>query len=110
MITVIVTYRVDSGFVGQNKHNIQLFLEDFRKLRRDGFLYEVYTKDDGCTFVHFSTYRNEQIQAEVLDVASFREFQRQRDESGLHGSHKVEVLTYIGSTAEFILSKAHALL
>lgn len=110
MITVIVTYQIDPKFIGQNKENIQLFLEDFKKLHRGDFLYEVFTKDDGRTFVHFSTYKNEQIQADVLNVASFKEFQRQRDESGLNGSHKVEVLAYVGSTAEFILNKANAIL
>lgn len=110
MITVIVTYQVNAQYVGKNKENINIFLEDFKKLHRGDFLYEVFTKDDGRTFVHFSTYKNEQVQADVLNVASFREFQRQRDESGLNGSHKVEVLSYVGSTAEFILNKANAIL
>lgn len=95
MINAIVTYQVKPEYAAKNKKNIQLFLEDFKKLSPD-FLYKVYTKDDNRTFVHFSSYKNEQIQAEVLNVPSFKEFQKQRDDSGLDGSHKVEVLDYVG--------------
>lgn len=102
MKTVIVTYRVNPGFVAQNKQNIQQFLEDFKTLK-GGFVYEVFTKADGNTFVHFSSYKNDAVQNEVLNVPSFREFQRLRDESGLDGSHNVEILTYVGSTAESFL-------
>jgi hypothetical protein len=45
-------------------------------------------KEDGVTFVHYSNYINEEVQHEVLNVPSFKEFQRLRDESGLNGSHK----------------------
>jgi quinol monooxygenase YgiN len=102
MKTVIVTYRVKPGFVAQNKQNIQQFLEDFKTLK-GGFVCEVFTKADGNTFVHFSSYKNDAVQNEVLNVPSFREFQRLRDESGLDGSHNVEILTYVGSTAESFL-------
>jgi quinol monooxygenase YgiN len=104
MITVIVTYRVKPGFAAQNKKNIQQFLADFKKLQ-GGFVYEVFTKDDGNVFVHFSSYKNESIQNEVLNIPSFKEFQRLRDQSGLDGSHKVDMLTYVGSTAESFLDK-----
>jgi hypothetical protein len=100
MITVIVTYQVKPGFAEQNKSNIQRFLEDFRKLDSEDFQYNVYTKADDVTFVHYSSYRNEEVQTKILDVPSFKEFQRLRDESGLNGTHKVEVLNHIGSSTE----------
>ena len=104
MISVIVTYKVKPEFVEQNKQNIQQFLKDFKALDTSEFQYNVYTKEDNLTFVHHSIYRNEQIQTELLNVPSFKEFQRQRDESGLNGSHTVEVLNLVGSTSETLLS------
>ena len=100
MISVIVTYTVKPGFVDQNKQNIQQFLKDFTKLDTAGFQYTVYTKDDHVTFVHHSIYKDEKIQTEVLNVPSFKEFQKLRDESGLNGTHKIEVLNFVGSTEE----------
>jgi hypothetical protein len=98
MITVIVTYKVKPEFVAENKKNIQHFLDDFKSLNSVDFQYKVYTKADQVTFVHYSTYKNEEIQTEILNIASFKEFQKLRDESGLNGTHQVEVLDIIGDT------------
>lgn len=99
MITVIVTYQVKPKFAAQNKQNIAGFLQDFKHLDITAFQYNVYVKEDGVSFVHYSTYRDEAMQKEVLNVPSFKEFQRLRDESGLNNSHKVEVLSYVGSAS-----------
>ena len=98
MITVSVSYTVKPEFVETNKANIDLFLEDFKKMNSDDFRYTVYLKEDGVTFVHFSSYNNEEIQNKILNVPSFKLFQKKRDESGLDGSHKVSVLNYVGSS------------
>jgi len=95
MINVIVTYTVQPEFVSENKANIQKFLEDFKDLDQKTFEYKVYVKEDGVTFLHYSNYSNEEVQHEVLNVPSFKEFQRLRDESGLNGSHQVEILQSI---------------
>jgi len=95
MINVIVTYTVKPEFVSENKANIQKFLEDFKKLDHTTFEYKVYLKEDGITFLHSSNYINEEVQHEVLNVPSFKEFQKLRDKSGLNGSHKVEILQAI---------------
>ncbi len=95
MINVIVTYTVKPEFVSENKTNIQKFLDDFKKLDPTTFEYKVYVKEDGVTFLHSSNYINEEVQHEVLNVPSFKEFQRLRDESGLNDSHKVEILQSI---------------
>jgi hypothetical protein len=100
MISVIVTYTVNPGFVDQNKQHIHQFLKDFKELGTSDFQYTVYTKDDNVTFVHHSMYKNEKIQTQLLSVPSFKEFQRLRDESGLNGTHKIEVLNIVGSTNE----------
>ncbi|UFH33356.1 hypothetical protein LNP04_06455 [Chryseobacterium sp. C-71] len=92
MINVIVSYTVKPEFVSENKNNIQKFLNDFKNLDQTKFEYKVFVKEDGVTFVHFSNYENEEVQNKVLNVPSFKEFQRLRDESGLNDSHKVEFL------------------
>ena len=95
MINVMVTYTVKPEFVSENKTNIQKFLDDFKKLDPAIFEYKVYLKEDGVTFLHSSSYINEEVQHEILNVPSFKEFQRLRDESGLNGSHTVEILQSI---------------
>ncbi|WP_348798695.1 hypothetical protein [Flavobacterium adhaerens] len=102
MINVIVTYQVNKEFVEQNKKNIQLFLNDFKKLPTENFQYNIFLKEDGITFVHQSTYKDEATQASLLNTPSFKEFQKQRDESGLNNSHKLDILTYIGSVNKIL--------
>lgn len=95
MINVIVSYTVKPEFVSANKANIEKFLNDFKNLDQSTFEYKVFVKEDGVTFLHYSNYANEEVQHEILNVPSFKEFQRLRDESGLNGSHKVEFLQSI---------------
>lgn len=95
MINVIVSYTVNPEFVPTNKANIQKFLDDFKNMDQSTFEYKVFLKEDGITFLHYSNYINEEVQYEVLNVPSFKEFQRVRDESGLNNSHKVEFLQSI---------------
>ena len=102
MITVTVSYTVKPDFVQMNKQNISKFLDDFRKLNPSDFRYNVYLQNDGVTFVHLSTYRNEEIQTNVLNVESFKSFQKERDESGLNNTHKVEVLNFVGSSFDVL--------
>lgn len=103
MISVIVTYKVHAAFADQNKQHIERFLKDFKPLDIADFQYTVYTKDDNLTFVHHSMYKNETVQNAVLHVPSFLEFQRLRDESGLNGTHQVEVLTLVGSSNDALV-------
>ncbi|WP_336958302.1 hypothetical protein [Chryseobacterium contaminans] len=95
MINVIVSYTVKPEFVPANKANIQKFLNDFKNLDQSTFEYKVFVKEDGVTFLHYSNYINEEVQHEILNIPSFKEFQRLRDESGLNNSHKVELLQSI---------------
>ena len=98
MISVKVTYTVNPDFVAQNKTNIKIFLEEFKKLNPSDFKYDVFLCDDGITFLHLSSYKNEEIQNYILNVPSFKNFQKERDESGLDNSHKFEMLKHIGSS------------
>ncbi|AMR41661.1 hypothetical protein A4C53_RS15085 [Elizabethkingia anophelis] len=95
MINVLVSYTVKPEYVEENITNIKNFLEDFKQLDQSKFDYKVYLKEDGITFLHYSNYENKDIQYEVLNVPSFKEFQRLRDESGLNGSHQVNFLQSI---------------
>lgn len=98
MISVKVSYTVKLEFVAQNKQNISVFLSDFKKLVDKNFLYNVYLKEDGLTFLHISMYENQEVQQHILNVPSFLQFQKERDENGLNGVPKIEVLTSIGSS------------
>lgn len=98
MISVIVTYQIKKEFVEQNKANIQKFIQDFEKLDATQFEYKIFTKQDGLTFVHNSLYKNETIQKQLLNVPSFLEFQKQRDEIGLDGKAQIEILNLLASS------------
>ncbi|MEO7978291.1 hypothetical protein [Flavobacterium sp.] len=102
MITVKATYTVKPEFVEENKENISRFLSDFKKLNPSEFRYNVYLQEDGITFLHFSTYKNEETQKQILNIPSFKSFQEQRDKSGLDNTHKVEVLSYVDSSFEVL--------
>ena len=101
MITVKVTYTVKPGFAADNRKNIDVFLNDFKKLDTKQFSYNVYTKSGGNSFVHLSVYKNKEAQTELLNVDSFKLFQQKRDESGLVGEPEIEVLEHVGGVGEF---------
>ena len=98
MITVKVTYTVKPGFSRKNQKNINLFMADFKKMNSNEFRYTAYLDNDGKTFIHLSMYQNEEIQKQLLDTASFKSFQKQRDESGLEGQPKIEMMKLIDSS------------
>lgn len=100
MISVIVTYQIKKEFVEQNQANIQKFVQDFEKLDATQFEYKIFTKQDGLTFVHHSLYKNETIQKQLLNIPSFLEFQKQRDEIGLIGKAQIEILNLFASSDE----------
>ena len=99
MIVVNVSYTVKQEFVRKNQDNIRSFMIDFKKMDKNDFRYQVYLKEDGRTFVHFSHFKNEEIKKEVLAVPSFKLFQKERDDSGLDGSHKLEVFKMVDTSA-----------
>lgn len=104
MISVFISYTVRPDFVEENKRNINNFLEDLKTLNSNEFQYNVYIKEDGLTFLHQSTYIDENIQTIVLNTPSFRRFRTIRDEKGLDNTHQVEVLTLVGSSNNILKS------
>lgn len=102
MIAIQVTYTVKPNFVETNRANIGAFLADFKAMQTSNFLYHIYVKEDGLTFVHLSMYENEEMQREVLATPSFIKFQQERDEQGLDGTPLVEELKHLGSSLGMI--------
>ena len=103
MISVKVSYIVNKSFVSQNQKNINLFLMDLKKLTSLSFMYNVYLKEDGLTFLHISMYENNGIQDQVLSMPSFIHFQKERDQSELLEIPKIEILSLIGSSLNIVL-------
>lgn len=98
MINALVTYTVKPEFVKENKSNINKFIKDFQKLDHSRFVYNVFLKDDGVTFVHISSYLDEKMQQHLLNVPSFLEFQTKRDQSGLNDSHTVSIMEFVAAS------------
>lgn len=102
MIAVQVTYRVKPEFVEENIKNINAFLGDFKEMKAIKFLYNVYIKKDGHTFVHTSMYETDETQQQVLHLPSFKFFQEQRDQHGLIEPPVIEELDLIGTSLGLI--------
>lgn len=101
MMTVKVTYTVKQEYIETNKEMITRFLEDFKSLKTEPFLYSVYLKEDGATFVHLSQYSSKQAQNDLLQVPSFVAFQERRDQH-MASEHQLEVLDFIGSSKDTV--------
>lgn len=101
MINVIVSYTIDKDFVTTNQRNIDRFLKDFNQLNQTQFSYRVLLKEDGQTFVHISKYATETIQKQLLNIPSFLDFQKQRDDSQQDIKQQIEVYTFKGSSGDF---------
>lgn len=96
-MTVKVTYSVKQEYAETNKAMIANFLKDLKKLETDPFLYSVYQKEDGVTFVHFSQFTSKTAQNDVLQVPSFVAFQKQRDQN-MASEHHLEILELVGAS------------
>jgi hypothetical protein len=100
MIIVKVTYTVKSNFVNKNQENINMFLKDFKKMDSNEFRSTIYFGEDKKTFTHISMYQNKEIQNELLAIASFKSFQKQRNDSGLEAAEKIEMMELAGASYE----------
>lgn len=102
MIVYKVIYTVKESFVQQNEKNVKAFLDDFRALDTDSFQYNVYQGKDKKTFVHFSHFKDADVQNTILNVPSFVSFQEQRDASGLEREPSIEEIFPLGSSKEVL--------
>lgn len=102
MITALVSYTIKPEFIEENRANIRKFMKDFQQLDPDTFVYNVFVKEDGVSFVHMSSYKDQIIQQQILNTPSFLEFQQKRDASGLEGSHGVSLLDFVDSSQKIL--------
>lgn len=100
MITVTVSYTVKPEYAAQNKQNIERFLEDFKQLNTLTFRYHAYQLEDGVSFRHLAQFPDEATQKQVLSTPSFKDFQQQRDASGVGDSQRIEKLQLIGASSD----------
>ena len=83
MRAVKVEYTVKPEYVNTNKINIQKVMDELRALGDVGVLYSTYVKEDGCSFVHFSTHRDSEEHNIITSLAAFKTFSEQLKAEGL---------------------------
>ena len=82
MKAIKVEYTIKPEYVPTNKANIQKVMDELRALGDTGVLYSTYVKEDGCSFVHFAIYRDEEPNI-IPTLASFKAFSTQLKNEGL---------------------------
>lgn len=75
MKAVYVRYQVDPSFADANAENIRKVMEELRSTGSDGVRYQSFREDDGVTFVHFGTYRDQAALDAFTASPSFQAFQ-----------------------------------
>jgi hypothetical protein len=94
-------YTVKPEFVSQNKQNVAAFIGDLAKINNGSLRYAAFLDKDGKTFTHLALYENEGAQKTLLDLPSFKFFQKQRDESGLESSPQIEEIELVAASFDF---------
>jgi quinol monooxygenase YgiN len=97
MKVIKVTYTVQPGFAGVNKENIKQFILDLKRINDPHLRYHVFQSLDGKTFMHFAEYNSEDAQKTLLELPSFLDFQKQRDEH-LETEPVIETLQFVDAT------------
>ena len=100
MKIVKVTYTVKQSFAKKNLENVKAFISDLSKIDNPDLLYNAFLGKDGATFYHMAIYRSDDAQKILFGLPSFQSFQKQRDDSGLEVSPKIEELELIASTSD----------
>lgn len=98
MKTVKVTYTVKPAFVHENQKNINIFMEELRRINDPDLRYIAYLCGDGKTFMHIAAYQNDESQKMLLELESFKSFQQKRDESGLEVAPQIEVIEPVAAS------------
>ncbi|ASZ15117.1 ankyrin repeat domain-containing protein [Chitinophaga pendula] len=98
MQAVKVSYTVQPSFVAQNQANIAVALEELRQQNNPDIRYHVFLDPDGQTFHHLAIYRGPEVAKALLEMPSFLEFQRQRDESGLVAPPQITPLSWVNGS------------
>lgn len=93
-----VTYTVKAAFAAENQKNVQVFMNDLRRIGDPGLKYISYLGADGKTFTHIATYTSDTAQQTLLELPSFKSFQQKRDESGLEMEPQIEEVALVAAT------------
>jgi hypothetical protein len=98
MKIVKVTYTVNPGFVATNQENVKKFVKDIAALNNQAIRYISYLAGDGKTFIHIGAFDNDEAQKQFLDLPSFKEFQQQRNGSGLEAPENLEIISLVAAS------------
>lgn len=97
MKTVKVEYRVRRDYAETNKVNIKAVMEELRGLGDVGVKYRVFVKEDGRSFIHLATTRDEESEAVIPNLDTFKKFREQLS-AGAESKPVQESITLIDSS------------
>jgi hypothetical protein len=83
MRAVKVEYTVKPEYVETNKANIQKVMAELKNMGDVGVMYSTYIKEDGCSFVHFSIYRDVEGPNIIPELETFKIFRDQLKAEGV---------------------------
>lgn len=93
-----VIYTVKPEFVNDNIQNIHTFMDDVKKINNQGIRYAVLLGADGKTFIHLSSFDKDSSQKALLELESFKTFQKRRDASGLEVQPSIEEMSLVAAS------------
>ena len=97
MKTVRVIYTVHPEYVEQNKKNIEIVMNDLKKIGNPNTKYASYLEEDGVTFMHFAQYPDEETAQILNSLPSFAQFRKELKESNPVNPPKAMNLSLVGA-------------
>ena len=101
MKTVKVQYTVKEGFVETNKANIAAVMAELRSLDDTGVKYAVFLREDGRSFMHLATTRDEEAGTVIASLESFKRF-REQLQTGAETKPSQEDLVLVDSSFDLV--------
>lgn len=99
MVTIMhIRYSVKAGYAAQNQEYIRNVMEELRSLNRADIQYSVFMKDDGKTFIHQPIFASTEARKVFEELAAFRKFQAELQESRLEVPPQVTHLTLVDAS------------
>jgi hypothetical protein len=102
MKTIRIQYTVEAGFAETNKQNIAKVMQELRTLNHPGVRYSAYILDDGKTFMHLVSLKDEEAEKVIPNLESFRNFQTQLKGSQPEAPPKFDDLELVGSSVDIL--------
>lgn len=97
-----IQYTVQPGFAETNKQNIAKVMQELRTLNHPGVRYSAYTLDDGKTFVHLVTLKDEEAEKVIPSLESFKHFQTELRAGQPEVPPKFDDLALVGSSFDIL--------